>query len=1070
MPTIHAVRRRNTMPSLRILSLIVFCLTLVLVPSGIITPVAEAAQPSQTPLGSLLADDGSLDLATGWSGSIDATGWTMSTAPDGSPRFQREGDTGTQTSGRTTLAAVPGDEKWDDRFGLPGAGYSVYAVAVYESDVYVGGYFSNVGGMPASYIAKWNGRSWSTLGRGTSGVVYAIAVSGNQVYVGGDFATAGTATVNSLALWNGSTWQAVGGGIWSGSSRGTVRALALTPGGLFVGGSFDKVGTTPAFGVAKWNNGWRTLGKGVGWYSPSDGSISSGTVYSITAAYPSMYIGGAFRNAVKGTTSIEANSIAVWNDTASTWSSLGRGIGTTYDNGTSVSSYGYVYAITISNGDIYVGGDFPFAGNATGGVNVNSIARWRNGWSALGQGVATNYGRGTVRALTMFGTRLIVGGTFTQAGGTLMSNVALWNNNAWTAMKQGAANEVYALGAAANDVFMGGYFSTAGTANVNNIARWNGSTWLPLGEGISTGTCCGSVSALAIDASGNVYAGGYFSAAGPMSAKSIAMWNGVRWSTLTTGIMDGSYSGTVNAIAVSGNNVYVGGDFSTVGTTSANNIAVWNRATSTWSRMGDGVNGPVYALSVNGTKLYVGGQFTGAGTTDAENVAQWNGTTWQKLGEGVDFSYGTVRALATYAGRYVIVGGDFSSIYMGEATITVNGLLMWDNASPADWYLPGYGVTSRCGSSDCSGDVYALALIGDDLFVGGDFDKAGKELTTTPYQDVVVAHSIARLNLPTNRWYSLGGDVVGGGDQEILALSAAGTDLYVGGNFATVANKTAHSVARWSTASASWSTLGAGMTGDYASSGWEADVNALATSGAAVYIGGDFLMAGDKPSHNFARWGTAPNAAANPGFEQAAGWTMDAAATRTTAYKRTGGNALRQSATTNTTSLVTQQITNLKGGVTYTASAWVAVPATTDKFQWYLEVQWRNASGNIGTPVIINRQIVPTNNSWVQLLGTLAAPAGTTNAVLRLRANDLAATVYVDDVVFTAETAPPAVAATAQGTPSQPLSQAGTLADQPRTRTAAEQRALDEAKQRDEQQQRAEAQAERQRQEQQAAQ
>ncbi len=228
----------------RLLFAIIFVCALFLTPSAITSTTTDAADVPRVSLDSVLAADGSLDLSRSWSGSIDAQGWSMTTASDGSPRFVR-GDSGARTtSPRTTVAAVPGDEKWDDRFGLPGTNYSVSAVAVYESDVYVGGSFSKVGGIAASYIAKWNGRSWSTLGRGTSGAVYAIAVSGNQVYVGGDFATAGTATVNSLALWNGSTWQAVGGGVWSGTSRGTVRALALTPGGLFVGGSFNKVGTT----------------------------------------------------------------------------------------------------------------------------------------------------------------------------------------------------------------------------------------------------------------------------------------------------------------------------------------------------------------------------------------------------------------------------------------------------------------------------------------------------------------------------------------------------------------------------------------------------------------------------------------------------------------------------------------------------------------------------------------------------------------------------------------------------------------------------------------------------------
>jgi hypothetical protein len=160
----------------------------------------------------MLKADGSLNLGTGWSGSLDPSSWTMTTDANGAPRFVRAPEGGQTTTARTTLAAVPGDDKWDDRFGLPGVAYSgVYALAVSENDVYVGG--------------------------------YALAVAGNIVYAGGDFATAGTATVNSLAKWNGSTWQAVGGGVWSGSYRGTVRALVMGNGNLFVGRTFIRAGT-----------------------------------------------------------------------------------------------------------------------------------------------------------------------------------------------------------------------------------------------------------------------------------------------------------------------------------------------------------------------------------------------------------------------------------------------------------------------------------------------------------------------------------------------------------------------------------------------------------------------------------------------------------------------------------------------------------------------------------------------------------------------------------------------------------------------------------------------------------
>ena len=80
------------------------------------------------------------------------------------------------------------------------------------------------------------------------------------------------------------------------------------------------------------------------------------------------------------------------------------------------------------------------------------------------------------------------------------------------------------------------------------------------------------------------------------------------------------------AMAVDGSgNVYVGGYFTT-GTVGANNIAKWNG--SAWSALGAGINGTVYALAVSGANLYAGGYFTMAGGVAATNIAAWNGSAW----------------------------------------------------------------------------------------------------------------------------------------------------------------------------------------------------------------------------------------------------------------------------------------------------------------------------------------------------------------------------------------------------------------------------------------------------------
>src|SRR5262245_10444890 len=70
--------------------------------------------------------------------------------------------------------------------------------------------------------------------------------------------------------------------------------------------------------------------------------------------------------------------------------------------------------------------------------------------------------------------------------------------------------------------------------------------------------------------------------------------------------------GAVNAIAISGSNVYVGGTFNAAGDISVNYIAKWDG--TTWSTLGSGMNGFVCALAVAGNgDLYGGGTFITAG-------------------------------------------------------------------------------------------------------------------------------------------------------------------------------------------------------------------------------------------------------------------------------------------------------------------------------------------------------------------------------------------------------------------------------------------------------------------------
>jgi hypothetical protein len=162
-------------------------------------------------------------------------------------------------------------------------------------------------------------------------------------------------------------------------------------------------------------------------------------------------------------------------------------------------------------------------------------------------------------------------------------------------------------------------------------------TWSTLGTGSSNGVSGGGVYALAV-VGNEVYVGGAFGSAGGVSANRVARFNTQTntWSTLGTGSSNGvsGGGGSVSALAVVGNEVFVGGSFFLAGVI-ANNVARFNTQTNTWSTLGTGSSNGVSsggypyvdALAVVGNEVFVGGSFTSAGGVSANNVARWNSGT-----------------------------------------------------------------------------------------------------------------------------------------------------------------------------------------------------------------------------------------------------------------------------------------------------------------------------------------------------------------------------------------------------------------------------------------------------------
>src|SRR4051812_28482545 len=81
--------------------------------------------------------------------------------------------------------------------------------------------------------------------------------------------------------------------------------------------------------------------------------------------------------------------------------------------------------------------------------------------------------------------RLVVGGAFSLAGRTPVSNVAWWDGAAWHTMGSGLDGSVACLLVHNGEVYAAGRFTHSGAAPVSLVARWDGAAWQPLGSGLA---------------------------------------------------------------------------------------------------------------------------------------------------------------------------------------------------------------------------------------------------------------------------------------------------------------------------------------------------------------------------------------------------------------------------------------------------------------------------------------------------------------------------------------------------------------------------------------------------------
>lgn len=180
-----------------------------------------------------------------------------------------------------------------------------------DGNLYVGGCFTEAGGITANYVAKWDGTNWSALGLGTDDYVLSLACSGTDVYVGGSFKNVGdNIRSQGIAKWNGTSWEAMDKGVEeSDGSTFSVEEIAVDSDGfVYIGGFFNMtysdLDTLNHVGVFM-DGKWRQLGAGLG-------TTSTQGVMGIFQEGKNVYFTGYFSKG-DGDPNEKIN-MAIWNE------------------------------------------------------------------------------------------------------------------------------------------------------------------------------------------------------------------------------------------------------------------------------------------------------------------------------------------------------------------------------------------------------------------------------------------------------------------------------------------------------------------------------------------------------------------------------------------------------------------------------------------------------------------------------------------------------------------------------------------------------------------------------------
>jgi hypothetical protein len=635
---------------------------------------------------------------------------------------------------------------WDLRFCNPMINWNVHDIFADETGLYVAGEFTLAAGNPkASYVTKWNGSYWESIGNGLNNTVRSIRKIDDKIYIGGDFTNAGDdPDADYVAKLNNDTkkWEAVGAGL-TGSVY-SVRKFELND--IIVAGTFTNVlGDEFNSYLLVWDtseNKWIKPRRDTVFVYPSGGTLYTGVNSWVFAAenenyinnYEGLVIGGSF------------HVVCDWDDSSHFATNVARFIGGDWEpfenrdtviQGEYPQISGTVFSIAVDEPAGYlIGGNFLNGGAVQ---DANFITYYHDG-HFIPLGTGTN---GAVYSVAVTDKYFYAGGNFTKAGDVEVKNFARYNRQSlkWEAIKpsdtaydiplNGEVLKILVI----NDslIYLGGKFKGLGGISSNDyFAVYDGKSWKSLGLGLVGEPVMGVeildnkvyVAGGFVDAEskhnndyfvtfdqngwqpvGNIPLNnlvtnlckednelvlfGYFTNAGGIEeADFIAKWNGTAYSSLGQNSGITQIGNIVKSIVKFNNKYLIAGFFESLNNQNIKYIAEYDG--TGWKQFGEPLNNYVYGLKVHNNELYAFGAFKDASNNNsADYVAKWDGNKWVSVVGGFNDNneYPVVHSIIIENGG-VYVSGYFSNLGNNS---NADNIAFWNGQQ---WQPLGFGLNS----------------------------------------------------------------------------------------------------------------------------------------------------------------------------------------------------------------------------------------------------------------------------------------------------------------------------------------------------------------------------------------